>query len=549
MFKQIFNFKKPQIFAYLASLLTLGTVLSIVGLIDHAERERFQQENRTDVLNQLSTTRAKLEKGLNKRLFLTRGVVAHISTINPDITQEEFANLAAVMLAQTPGVKSIALYKGSVFSHMHPIKGFESVIGFDPRTIPEEKEAIDRAINSRKTVLAGPVNLKPKGVAFIARTPVFLTPKGQLPESGNYWGLVGIIIEQELLFDEAGLLDKSSNLKYVMRGKDGLGEKGAVFFGDGEIFKQNPVISEIILPNGSWQIAAMPKTGWLMAPPISKWLWIGGTLLSILAGSLMFILVIIPAKLKSENLRLSAELDVTRRMQKMLVPADYELQQINDLELAGFMDPALEVGGDYYDVLEYDGRLKIAIGDVTGHGLESGVLMIMLQTAIRTLLVNGETDYKNFLDVVNRTIYQNLIRMKCDKSMSLLIADYVNGSFYISGQHEQVIIVRNDGKLEEIDTMDLGFPIGLDADISDFISAQKVELNCGDMMVLYTDGITEAENINKELYGLARLMDLVQKNHHKSAQEIRQTVIDDVINYIGKQTVFDDITLLVIKKK
>ncbi|HEY9703878.1 MAG TPA: SpoIIE family protein phosphatase, partial [Allocoleopsis sp.] len=140
-------------------------------------------------------------------------------------------------------------------------------------------------------------------------------------------------------------------------------------------------------------------------------------------------------------------------------------------------------------------------------------------------------------------------RMKCDKSMSLLIADYVNGSFYISGQHEQVIIVRNDGELEEIDTIDLGFPIGLDADISDFISAQKVELNSGDMMVLYTDGITEAENINKQFYGLERLINLVQKNHHKSAQEIRQTVIDDVINYIGEQTVFDDITLLVIKKK
>ncbi|HBB31884.1 MAG TPA: serine/threonine protein phosphatase, partial [Cyanobacteria bacterium UBA9273] len=74
-------------------------------------------------------------------------------------------------------------------------------------------------------------------------------------------------------------------------------------------------------------------------------------------------------------------------------------------EIAGFMEPASEVGGDYYDVLYHNGTVKIGIGDVTGHGLESGVLMLMVQTAVRTLLEVNETDSKKFLDVLNRTIY------------------------------------------------------------------------------------------------------------------------------------------------
>ncbi|HEY9301714.1 MAG TPA: GAF domain-containing protein, partial [Phormidium sp.] len=90
-------------------------------------------------------------------------------------------------------------------------------------------------------------------------------------------------------------------------------------------------------------------------------------------------------KLKAENIRLSAELEVTKRLQQMILPKQSEVDAIEGLEIAGFMEPADEVGGDYYDVLQHDGKVKISIGDVTGHGLESGVVMLMTQTAVRTL--------------------------------------------------------------------------------------------------------------------------------------------------------------------
>jgi phosphoserine phosphatase RsbU/P len=254
-------------------------------------------------------------------------------------------------------------------------------------------------------------------------------------------------------------------------------------------------------------------------------------------------------KLKAENLRLSAELDVTRQLQQMVLPKPDELTKIKGLDIAGFMQPADEVGGDYYDVLQCNGHVKIGIGDVTGHGLESGIVMLMVQTAVRTLLESNEKDPSRFLDILNRTIYGNVQRMNSDKNLTLSLIDYENSRLRLSGQHEEMIVVRNGGKVELIDTIDLGFPVGLDEDIGDFLGEIEVELNPGDLVVLYTDGITEAENSQKQLYGLDRLCKIVSQNWDLTAQEIKQAVINDVKMFIGDNTVYDDITLLVLKQK
>jgi len=253
-------------------------------------------------------------------------------------------------------------------------------------------------------------------------------------------------------------------------------------------------------------------------------------------------------QLKSDNLRMSAELNVSHHLQQMLLPPVSELSQINDLEIAGFMEPADEVGGDYYDVIQHDGRVLLSIGDVSGHGLESGALAIMVQAAVQTLFASHETDPVKFLGALNHMVYHNVARMKADKDLTLALLEYQNGQLCLTGQHEEIIVVR-EGELELINTIDLGFPIGLIDDIADFVFDTKVQLNQGDVVVLYTDGITEAENLDKKLYGLERLCEVVKQNWQRTAQEILQSVIEDVKQYIGKQKIFDDITLLVLKKQ
>lgn len=254
-------------------------------------------------------------------------------------------------------------------------------------------------------------------------------------------------------------------------------------------------------------------------------------------------------RLRAENLRMSAELEILKQMQQLILPKPAELAAITELDIAGFMEAADEVGGDYYDVLCTDGVVTLCIGDVTGHGLESGILMVMTQAAVRTLKEVQELDPVRFLDTLNRTLYKNIQRMNSDKSLTLAILNYADRKVSISGQHEETILVRKGGQIERIDMMDLGFPIGLDEDISDVISHVLVDLEPGDGVVLYTDGIPEARNIHKQFYGMERLCEVVSLNWHLSAAQIKQATIDDLRAFIGEQKVFDDITLLVLKQQ
>lgn len=260
-------------------------------------------------------------------------------------------------------------------------------------------------------------------------------------------------------------------------------------------------------------------------------------------------ITVLNEKLKAENLRMGAELNVARQLQQMVLPKPEELENLDGIDVVGFMEPADEVGGDYYDVLHTDGVVTIGIGDVTGHGLESGILMLMTQTAVRTLQEIKESDPIRFLDTLNRTIYRNIQRMDSEKNLTLAIINYSQGRVSVSGQHEETIVVRAGGHVELIDTIDLGLPIGIDDDIADFIDHRMVELNPGDGVVFYTDGIPEAFDMEKKQYGMERLCDVISKNWQLTAEEIKQAVIDDVRQFIGKQKVFDDITLLVLKQK
>lgn len=254
-------------------------------------------------------------------------------------------------------------------------------------------------------------------------------------------------------------------------------------------------------------------------------------------------------RLKAENLRLGAEVNVARKLQQMLLPTSSELQNIDSLDIAGYMEPADEVGGDYYDILPHDNGVKICIGDVTGHGLESGVLTIMVQTAVRTLLAARETDPVQFLSTLNQTIYDNVQRMNSDRNLTLALLDYQDGRVQLSGQHEEAIVLRRDGSYQRIDTLDLGFPIGLDEHIDEFIDRTCFQLDPGDTLILYTDGITEAEDADGNFYGLERLCQIAQQHHHRCASEIRQAIVEDLKRHIDSHKVYDDITLLVIKQK
>jgi serine phosphatase RsbU (regulator of sigma subunit) len=240
---------------------------------------------------------------------------------------------------------------------------------------------------------------------------------------------------------------------------------------------------------------------------------------------------------------------VARRLQEMVLPGWQELQELEGVDVVGFMRPADEVGGDYYDILSRNEHLTIGIGDVTGHGLESGVLMLMTQTAIRTLCEHGETDPVAFVTTLNRTIYKNVQRMGADKTLTFALINYQHGQLQLVGQHEEILVVRHSGEIERIDTIDLGFPIGLKQDIAQWVTSTTVDLAPGDGIVLYTDGITEAENMQHEFYGIGRMCDTICRIWALPPENIKQAVVEDVLQHIGEQEIYDDLTLVVLKQR
>lgn len=277
---------------------------------------------------------------------------------------------------------------------------------------------------------------------------------------------------------------------------------------------------------------------------------------------------------REDNIRMSAELDINRQLQRIILPTENELSDIEPLDIATYMEPAEEIGGDYLDVLRHKDGFLIGIGDVTGHGLESGIIMLMTQSVVRSQTLHNLEDLNLPLKHVNETLFQNITRMSSNKHLTLLLLNYqyfsedselppeaspqqhsqqnnkpYQGSFQLTGQHESVILVRADGQLEVIDTDALGFPIGMIDDINEFVDTSQVKLYSGDLVVLYTDGITEAANMQEELYGFERLCDICRQNHHKSAGEIVENLIQDVKQFIGEKAIYDDLSLVVFKQR
>lgn len=271
------------------TLLAVITIIMFAWIVEVIEYERINLERRSHVVDELSTVRAKLEAALNRRLFLMHGVTAFVAT-NPDMNVSEFQNLAGAILKNETGIRSIQLAKDTVVTHVYPLAGNEQAVGLRLLDLPLQRSAVERAIQSQSTVVAGPVNLIQGGTGFISRTPIFLAPSTEHDADSVYWGLATVLISRNSLFEEAGLFDSSTDIRIGIRGEDGLGAHGDVFFGDEELWQLQPVMLDVSLPNGSWQLAAVPTAGWDAASSRIWWLRIGGMAIASLTGILLWYL-------------------------------------------------------------------------------------------------------------------------------------------------------------------------------------------------------------------------------------------------------------------
>lgn len=251
-----------------------------------------------------------------------------------------------------------------------------------------------------------------------------------------------------------------------------------------------------------------------------------------------------------EQERLQQEMQVAQEIQHTLLPR--ELPQIEGYEVSSMYRSAKEVGGDYFDFVWVDDNvLGIAVADVSGKGIPGSLVMTMIRTALRLEARNNH----NATDVMAKV--NNFVTRDMKKGMFVTMFYIILDSRrriiqYTCAGHNPMILYR-----EETDQIyylkPRGFPVGIDLPNPDLfqksLTQESVKLKKGDVLLLYTDGITEAMNPRREQFGEKRLLDLVRQHHELSAEEFVQKLSEEIARFTEDYPQNDDITCVAIKEK
>lgn len=245
-----------------------------------------------------------------------------------------------------------------------------------------------------------------------------------------------------------------------------------------------------------------------------------------------------------EQQRVSEEARLASEIQASMAPKRFH---VAGLDIAHLTQPAAEAGGDYYDVLPDDVGAWIGIGDVSGHGLGAGLVMLMLQSMISSLVrSNRDMLPHQMATLVNEALYENVRhRLGRDDHATLTLFRYSrSGHVRFAGCHEPVVVYRAATRHCE-SIMPPGFWVGAVPDVRDQMKDAELTLQDGDILVLYTDGVLEPRNAHMEQFGLERLMSLVESTASRSVAEIRDALLAAVGAW--SSNLDDDITLLVAR--
>ena len=243
------------------------------------------------------------------------------------------------------------------------------------------------------------------------------------------------------------------------------------------------------------------------------------------------------------NERMSNELDVASRIQKKILPADVD--EIFGLEIAQYFEPAKEIGGDYYDYTILDDNVfSITIADVSGKGVPAAFLMALGRSVLKTLTLTGDFAPNENLNELNKIIYSDITE---DMFITMMHSKYNKENktlYYSNAGHNPLVVYRASTDSIELHTVK-GVAIGF---LEEYKYRQgEIQLNKGDIVIFYTDGITEAENSNKEMFGLERLKEVIYNNKNKSPKELRKVILESINRFRKDYEQTDDLTFVILK--
>jgi predicted ATPase/serine phosphatase RsbU (regulator of sigma subunit) len=240
-----------------------------------------------------------------------------------------------------------------------------------------------------------------------------------------------------------------------------------------------------------------------------------------------------------------SEMDLARKIQTVLLPSE---TRFSDYEVAAMMVPASTVGGDYYDIIRTQGSDWVMIGDVSGHGVTAGLSMMMIQTAIRTVVLGGgegalKLTPSEVLSKVNTAVRANLQKVNEDHYMTITGLKLEGSRVRYAGLHQDILIYRaGRGTVERVETR--GMWIGPLDDIAPLLRDDTLELTRGDIVLLYTDGITEAMVGGRRFGtdGLAAAFSQLAANGHGG-----DAILKGIMQNVEGITQQDDVTMMAVR--
>jgi serine phosphatase RsbU (regulator of sigma subunit) len=249
------------------------------------------------------------------------------------------------------------------------------------------------------------------------------------------------------------------------------------------------------------------------------------------------------AEKAEEEKRAARELEIAKEVQLKLFPQTMPL--LSTLDYAGVCIQASQVGGDYYDFLSLGhDHMGIVLADISGKGIAAALLMANLQANLRTQFAVALEEPERFLKSVNRLFYENTADNVYASLFFGTFDDQSRQLRYANCGHLCGFLLGGGGNLQRLDSTCT--VLGLFSEWE--CSLMETRVDCGDMLALYTDGVTESLNASGEEFGEDRLIELLR--HHRSlpAQEITRSVVDEVQRFSAEKQ-YDDITLIIAKGK
>ena len=253
----------------------------------------------------------------------------------------------------------------------------------------------------------------------------------------------------------------------------------------------------------------------------------------------------------AEQERIGAELDVATKIQASMVPCIFPpFPDRDEFDIYASMKPAKEVGGDFYDFFFINNdTLAIVMADVSGKGIPAALFMVISKTLLKNNAQNfssgGEgKSPKEVFDTVNNILCEN---NDADMFVTAFMGylDIPSGTFtFVNAGHNPPLLKRSEGGFEWLNSRPCFVLAGMENTV---YRQEEIKLRTGDMLFLYTDGVTEAMNEDLELFSDPRLLETANKYAADSPEELLSSLMDEVVNYAGKAEQADDITMLALR--